>query len=61
MDVSLSAVAWERPLTGTVSVLPCTVLSGGIRRDLGMVGSSRSQYSVHMVERGMRAKEKERG
>lgn len=42
MDVSLSAVAWERPLTGTVNVLPCTVLSSGIRTDFGMVGSSRS-------------------
>lgn len=61
MDVSLSAVAWERPLTGTVSVLPCTVVSSGIRRDSGMVGSSMSRYSVHMVERRMRAKGKERG
>lgn len=57
----LSAVAWERPLAATVSAFHGAVLSSGVRRDLGMVGSSRSQYSVHMVEGGMRAKEKEKG
>lgn len=50
-----------RPLTGTVSVLPCTVLSSGIRKGLAMVDSGRSWHSVHMVERGMGDKEKERG
>lgn len=48
-----------KALTGTVRLLPCAVLSSGIRR--GMVGSCRSRYSLHMVERGIRAKKKERG
>lgn len=61
LDVSLPAEAWERPLTGSLSVLPCTVLSGGIGRGLAMVDSGRSGHSVHMVERGMGDREKERG
>lgn len=61
LEVSLSAEAWERPLTGSVSVLPCTVLSSGIRRGLAVVDSGRSWHSVHMVEGGMGHKEKEGG
>lgn len=34
LDVSGPAEAWVRPLSGSVSVLPCTVLSSGIRRGL---------------------------
>lgn len=45
----------------TVSVLPCTVLSSGIRKGLALVDSGRSWHSVPMVETGMEDKEKEGG
>lgn len=61
LDVSLPAEAWERFLTDSLSVLPCTVLSSGTGSGLAMVDSGRSGHSVHMVERGVGDKEKERG
>lgn len=32
------AVAWERPLTGAVGVLPCAALSSSTRRAAGGLG-----------------------